>query len=168
MYYNMWCWLSVLHHIISYKGASVFQVALGSWTYFLLSYYSCPLAYIIFRWQLYSQLECVYMGKADMSPTTGTKSALSDKGACHPSKDYSCSDTVYHEKIACLKRLWLRILRHVHKLFLMQNFYTYTCRCKRDVHTQSLEHNLNKITLLARFYWRNCFVIYGSWRIMTT
>ena len=66
--------------------------------------------------------------------------------------------TVYHEKIACLKRLRLRVLRRVRKLFLLaQNFYTYTCRCKRDVHTQSLEHNLNKIWLLASFYWSNFF-----------
>ena len=76
--------------------------------------------------------------------------------------------TVYHEKIVCLKRLRLRVLRRVRKFFLMQNFYIYTCRCKRDGHTQSLEHNLNKISLLASFYLRNCFVIYGiSLHILT-
>ena len=56
----------------------------------------------------------------------------------------------------------LRILRRLCKLFLTQNFYIYTCRCKRDVHTQSLEYNLNKISPLASFYLRNCFVIYGT------
>ena len=44
--------------------------------------------------------------------------------------------------------------------FLTENFHTLTCRCKRGVHRQSLEHNVYKISLLAIFYLRNCFVIY--------
>ena len=42
------------------------------------------------------------------------------------------------------------------------SYATYTCRCKRDVHMPSLEHNLNKLSLLASFYLLNWFVIYDN------
>ena len=67
--------------------------------------------------------------------------------------------TVNHEKIAHLKRLRLRVLRRMHKLFLRNMIFTRGLHYEMSPRTQSLKYNLNQILLLAIFYLRNFFMI---------
>ena len=66
--------------------------------------------------------------------------------------------TVNYEKIACLKRLRLRVLRRMQNFLLCRFLHVdlqMLARC-----TYAIFETQYKISLLATVYWCNCFVIY--------